>query len=72
VSATVDGRPVFTRIMRPGERELLPVQRSVVVEVGDAGAFAYTVNGREGKSIGAAGQKKTLTLTPATASQFIR
>ena len=72
VSATVDGRPVFTRIMRPGERELLPVQREAVVATGDAGAFAYTVNGREGKPIGTSGQKRTLTLTPETAAQFVR
>ena len=72
VSARVDGRPVFTRIMRAGERELLTVQREAVIDVGDAGAFAYTVNGRDGKPIGSAGQKRTLTVTPATAPQFIR
>jgi cytoskeleton protein RodZ len=72
ISLTVDGRKLFARVLQPGERESHIVQREAVVEVGDAGAFAFTVNGRPGKSLGDKGQVKTLTLTPATASQFTR
>ena len=53
--------------MQPGERESHVVQREAVVEVGDAGAFAFSVNGRPGKPLGDKGQVKTLKLTPATA-----
>jgi cytoskeleton protein RodZ len=72
ISLTVDGRKLFARVLQPGERESHIALREAVVEVGDAGAFAFTVNGRPGKSLGDKGQVKTLTLTPATASQFTR
>lgn len=72
VSLTVDGRKLFARVMQPGEHESHIVQREAVVDVGDAGAFAFSVNGRLGKSLGDTGQVKTLRLTPATAAQFTR
>jgi cytoskeleton protein RodZ len=72
VSLTVDGRKLFARVMQRGERETHTVQREAVVEVGDAGAFAFAVNGRQGKPLGDVGQVKTLKLTPATAAQFTR
>jgi cytoskeletal protein RodZ len=72
VSLTVDGRKLFARVMQPGEHESHIVQREAVVDVGDAGAFAFSVNGRLGKSLGDRGQVRTLRLTPATAAQFTR
>lgn len=72
VSLTVDGRKLFARVMQRGERETHTVRREAVVEIGDAGAFAFAINGREGKSLGDVGQVKTLNLTPATAAQFTR
>lgn len=72
VSLTIDGRKLFARVMQRGERETHTVQREAVVEIGDAGAFAFTINGRDGKSLGDVGQVKTLKLTPATAAQFTR
>ena len=72
VSLTVDGKKVFARVMQAGERESRDVASEAVIEVGDAGAFAYSVNGREGKPLGAEGQVKTLKLTPSTASQYLR
>jgi cytoskeletal protein RodZ len=72
VSLTVDGKKLFARVMQRGERETHTVQREAVVEIGDAGAFAFAINGREGKPLGDVGQVKTLKLTPATAAQFTR
>lgn len=72
VSLTVDGRKLFARVMQRGERETHTVVREAVVEIGDAGAFAFAINGRDGKSLGDVGQVKTLKLTPATAAQFTR
>ena len=42
------------------------------VDVGDAGAFAFSVNGRPGKPLGDKGQVRTLKITPATAAQYFR
>jgi cytoskeletal protein RodZ len=72
VSLTVDGTKLFARVMQAGERQSHPVAREAVVEIGDAGAFAFRVNGREGRILGDKGQVKTLRITPATASQYIR
>lgn len=72
VSLTVDGRKLFARVMQAGERDTQIVQREAIVEIGDAGAFAFSVNGRPGKSLGDTGQVRTLKLTPATAAQFTR
>ena len=72
VSLTVDGRKLFARVMPAGEKQVFPVAKEATVEIGDAGAFAYSVNGKPGKSLGDKGQVRTLKITPATASQFIR
>ena len=72
VSLTVDGQKLFARMMKAGEHESHAVQREAVVEIGDAGAFAFSMNGQPGKILGDAGQVKTLKLTPATAAQYLR
>jgi cytoskeletal protein RodZ len=72
VSLTVDGRRLFARVMQGGEHESHTVQREAVVEIGDAGAFAFSVNGRPGKSLGDKGQVKTLKLTPSTFAQYVK
>jgi cytoskeletal protein RodZ len=72
VSVTVDGTKLFARVMAAGERQSLAIQREATVEIGDAGAFAYDVNGKPGKPLGDKGQVRTLTITPATAAQFTR
>ena len=72
VSLTVDGRKLFGRVMQAGEREKQIVQREAIVEIGDAGAFAYSVNGLPGKPLGEKGQVKTMRLTPATAAEYQR
>lgn len=72
VALTIDGRKLFARVMQPGERESHVVKREAVVEVGDAGAFGFTVNGRPGKPLGENGQVKTLKLTPSTFTQYLK
>ena len=72
ISLTIDGRKLFARIVKPGEHESHTVARDAIVEVGDAGAFAYSINGRPGKTLGTKGQVRTLRLTPATAGQYTR
>ena len=72
VSLTVDGRKLFARVMKGGERESHPVAREAVVEIGDAGAFAFAIDGREGRQLGDKGRVTTLRVTPATARQYLR
>jgi len=72
VDLTVDGARVMSRLMRSGEKDVREVRNSAVVEVGDAGAFAFSINGRPGKPLGVAGQVRTLTLTKDTMAEYIR
>jgi cytoskeleton protein RodZ len=71
VTLTVDGLQVVSRLMQAGERVVHEVREEAVVEVGDAGAFAFTINGRAGRSLGAAGQVRKARITPATAAEYL-
>jgi cytoskeleton protein RodZ len=64
VSVTVDGEPTFSSMIEAGERRQISAREEVLVTVGDAGAFAYTLNGRPGKPLGAPGEvvSKRITL----------
>lgn len=72
VSVDVDGKRVLTRVMEPGERETLTVSQSAVITVGDAGAFAYTINGRPGRSLGGGGEVKTARITRENLADYVR
>jgi cytoskeleton protein RodZ len=72
INLTVDGQPVFSRLMRAGEQEVRDVRESAVIEVGNAGAFAYSINGRPGKVLGAEGQVRTARITRETLAEYIQ
>jgi hypothetical protein len=72
VSLTVDGKRVFARLMQAGEREARVVLKEAVVEVGDAGTFAFSIDGREGRALGSAGQVRTLKVTRDTVAAQVR
>lgn len=72
VSLTVDGVRVFAREMKPGEREIREAKEGAVIEIGDAGAFAYTVNGRPGKPLGGPGEVKTARINRETVQDYVR
>ena len=62
----------MARVMRAGEKDVREVRNSAVVEVGNAGAFAYSINGRPGKPLGQLGQVRTLRLTKDTMAQYLQ
>ena len=72
VRLTVDGRPILARTMHAGEKDLHNVKDSMVIEVGDAGAFAFSIDGRSGKPLGITGQVRSATITRDTASRFLQ
>jgi cytoskeleton protein RodZ len=71
IKLTVDGRPVFSRLMLAGEKEVRQIHDTAVIEVGDAGAFAFSVDGRPGKSLGQPGQVRTARITKETLAQYL-
>jgi cytoskeletal protein RodZ len=72
VSVEADGKVVLERMMQPGERETLTVRDGMAITVGDAAAFAFTIDGREGRALGGAGEVKTARITRATLAEFVR
>ena len=71
VSLTVDGERVFSRVMRSGEREVLEAQQEIIVNVGDAGAFAFAINQRPGRSLGTEGEVVTARINRGNYRSFV-
>ncbi|MDP6581182.1 MAG: DUF4115 domain-containing protein [Vicinamibacterales bacterium] len=63
VSLTVDGEEMFTGVMRSGDRESFEADDEIVLNVGDAGAFAFAINQQDGRSLGASGEVVTARIT---------
>lgn len=72
ITLVVDGTEIMSRIMSGGERASHKVRASAVVDVGNAAAFAYSINGRPGRALGGAGQVRTARFTPETLADYIR
>ena len=71
VSLTVDGERVFSRVMQPGEREVLEADREIIVNVGDAGAFAFAINQRPGRALGGSGEVVTARINRDNYRSFV-
>lgn len=72
IKLTADGEDVFAKLMQKGERETITVNQSAVISIGDAGAFAYSVDGRQGKSLGGSGEVKTARISRDTLAEYLR
>jgi cytoskeleton protein RodZ len=71
IKLTVDGQPVIARLMHAGETEVHEVRDAAVIDVGNAGTFAYSIDGRPGKALGVEGQVRTARITRETLAQYI-
>jgi large subunit ribosomal protein L2 len=64
------GRQVFAGLMKAGDKQIVTAEKQIALSVGDAGALAYTLNGRSGKSLGAAGKSVRTRITLANLQEF--
>ena len=71
VSLTVDGTLAFSRLMQPGDREVLQAREEIVLNVGDAGAFAFSLNQQPGKPLGNSGQVITVRINQDNIEDFV-
>ena len=69
---TADGKVVFDGVMRNGDRRVATAQREVVIDLGNAGAMVWSVNGKSAKPLGPMGQTRRARITPATIGDFVR
>jgi len=72
VSLTVDGTLVLARVMRAGERVIRRVRDEAIVQIGDAGAFAFSLDGRPGRVLGGPGEVRTIRIAPDTVTSLVR
>jgi cytoskeleton protein RodZ len=72
VSLTVDGAVRVSRLMTPGERETYEIREGAVLQLGDAAAMKFSINGRASKPIGAAGAVETLRITRTNFKDFLQ
>ena len=70
VQVNADGQVRVAREFAAGERMTVDASESLRITAGNAGAFAYELNDRPGKPLGAPGQVARATIVPATVSQF--
>jgi cytoskeletal protein RodZ len=71
VSVNTDGEQVFSGLMNAGDKRSVTAKDQIALNVGDAGAFAYTLNGRVGKPLGAPGEVVSARITVANVQQFV-
>lgn len=70
VSVTVDGDPTFSGLMNAGDKRVIQAREQILLNVGDAGAFTYTLNGRAGRPLGAPGEVVSTRITLSNLSEF--
>lgn len=72
IQLTVDGQPVVARLMVAGDTVVRQVRDIAVIQVGDAGTFAFSIDGRSGKPLGQSGQVRTARITKDTVAQYLQ
>lgn len=68
----VDGVLKIDGIKMPGEKIRLEAEKEILIHLGNAGGFTYTINGKEGKSFGKSGQVvKNILINLENYSEFL-
>ena len=68
----LDGERVLFRLLEPGERITVDAKDRLSFRVGDAGAFAFTLNGTPGRPVGRNGEVREFTITRENAAAYLR
>ena len=72
VSLTVDGSIVLSKVMSAEETVSRRVRTGALIQVGDAGAFTFSLNGQPARALGESGQVRSVQITPANYTSFLR
>ena len=71
VRASADGETVVSRLFRAGDREVIVAREAIDLRVGDAAAFAFTINERPGRSLGESGEVVDIRVTESNYLSFV-
>lgn len=72
VSLSIDGERVFAGVLEAGEREVYEAAGQIVLNVGDAGLFDFSLNEQPGRSLGDPGQVVTVEIDGDNYLSFVR
>ncbi|MEZ5318442.1 MAG: helix-turn-helix domain-containing protein [Vicinamibacterales bacterium] len=72
VNVTADGLVVFERVLSPGEPQSFSADHELVLDVGNAGAFTWTINGRKAKALGRDGQHRMAHVTRENLDTYLQ
>ncbi len=71
VSVVTDGRQSFARVLDVGDEVVEEVHDEIVMQIGDAGSFAYTINNVPGRALGTPGQVVTARIGLANYETYL-
>jgi cytoskeletal protein RodZ len=63
VEATADGSRVLYQLVKPGEQQAIDVREELLLRIGDAGAFRFSINGVPGRALGRSGEVRDIRIT---------
>ena len=72
VIVTVDGEQVLAKLLRDGDQQTFTANDELLLRIGDPGAFTYSINGRNGRPLGRAGEVVNVRITRANIREFIQ
>jgi cytoskeleton protein RodZ len=72
VEATADGTQVLYELVDAGQARSIDATDAIVLRIGDAAAFAYSINGRPGRALGGPGQVRDIRITRDNHPEFHR
>jgi len=71
VRATADGQVAFATLLDAGDRRTVNAARELTLRVGDPATFAFTLNGRPGRSVGRPAQPVTLQIDAGRIGELV-
>ena len=71
VIVTADGEQVLAKLLRGGDQQTFIANDELLIRVGDPGAFTYSINGRNGRSLGRTGEPVNVRITRDNVREFI-
>ena len=66
-----DGEPIFSGLMHAGDKRQVSARDEISLNVGDAGAFTYKLNGKEGRPFGAPGEVVSKRIRVADLKDYV-
>jgi cytoskeletal protein RodZ len=72
IKVSADGLVVLSRLMSAGERQEFSADHEFVLDVGNAGAFSWTINGRSANSLGQSGEHRQVRVTRESVAAFLQ